>query len=100
MSDARELARFDGTKLVPSSSAAPSGQACNVMMTADLLGDYRDEIVCARTGASGKRQIVILTNPAPSRKDVTRTASREYRLWLARNLGGGYGSYYEWQPEE
>ena len=97
--DARELMQFDGTRLTPSASAAPSTQACSVIMVADLLGDYRDEIVCSRAGESGKRQIVILTSPTPSRKEITRTASREYRLWLARNIGAGYGSYFEWQPE-
>lgn len=97
--DARELARFDGAKLTPASAPAPSAAACNVIMVGDLLGDYRDEIVCSRPGEGGRRQIVILTNATPSRKEITRTASREYRLWLARNLGAGYGSYFEWQPE-
>ena len=23
-----------------------------------------------------------------------------YRLWLARNMGGGYGSYYEYELHE
>ena len=32
-----------------------------------------------------------------AKKAITRTASREYREWLAKNLGGGYGSYFEWQ---
>ncbi|HRJ21762.1 MAG TPA: hypothetical protein PLF84_22160, partial [Bryobacteraceae bacterium] len=96
---ARELARFDGAKLTPASAPAPSAAACNVIMVGDLLGDYRDEIVCSRPGEGGRRQIVILTNATPSRKEITRTASREYRLWLARNLGAGYGSYFEWQPE-
>lgn len=97
--DARELARFDGAKLIPSTVAAPSGEPCSVIMVADLVGDYRDEIVCSRAAEGGRRQIVILTNATPSRKEITRTASREYRLWLARNLGAGYGSYFEWQPE-
>jgi rhamnogalacturonan endolyase len=98
-SDATRLAAFDGTRVLETPGAGPSGQACRVMMTADLLGDYRDEIVCSRRGAAGKMQIVILTNTAPGRAEITRTASREYRLWLARNLGAGYGSYFEWQPE-
>ncbi len=36
-------------------------------------------------------------DPVNSRQ-ITRTASREYRLWLARNMGGGYASYFEWEP--
>lgn len=40
--------------------------------------------------------ILVLTNTAPlERRAVTRTASRQYRLWMARNMGGGYPSYFE-----
>jgi hypothetical protein len=47
-----------------------------------------------------KRSLFVYTNTEPiERRDVTRTASREYRLWLARNFGGGYRSYFEWEPE-
>ncbi|MCW5982006.1 MAG: SUMF1/EgtB/PvdO family nonheme iron enzyme [Bryobacteraceae bacterium] len=97
--DALELAWFEGGKLAPAGAPAPSETACRVIMTADLLGDFRDEIVCSRKDAEGRTQVVILTNTEAGRKEVTRTASREYRLWLSRNLGGGYGSYFEWQPE-
>jgi hypothetical protein len=47
-----------------------------------------------------KRSLFVYANTEPiERRDVTRTASREYRLWLARNFGGGYRSYFEWEPE-
>jgi hypothetical protein len=63
-------------------------------MTADLAGDFRDEVVCVSEG-----KVMVFTNIDPvDRREITRTASREYRLWLARNLGGGYGSYFEWEP--
>jgi hypothetical protein len=43
--------------------------------------------------------LFVYTNTDPlDRREVTRTASHEYRLWLARNLTGGYGSYFEWEP--
>jgi hypothetical protein len=29
---------------------------------------------------------------------LSRTQPREYRLGLARNMGGGYASYFEWEP--
>ena len=35
------------------------------------------------------------TEPIAKRK-ITRTASREYWPWLARNRGGGYASNFEW----
>ena len=49
----------------------------------------------------GRPVVRIYTNPAPiTRREVTRLADREYRMWLARNLGAGYGQYFEWQPKE
>lgn len=44
--------------------------------------------------------MLVYTNVEPiGRREVTRTASREYRLWIARNGGAGYTSYFEWEPE-
>ncbi len=43
--------------------------------------------------------VFVYTNIEPlAQRGVTRTGDREYRLWLARNMGGGYASYFEWQP--
>jgi hypothetical protein len=97
--DARELARFDGKQVSAVAGEAPSSVPCRFVMSADLLGDYRDEIVCAMRGEQGREVFRVLTNTGPAgRREVTRTASREYRLWLARNIGGGYASYFEWEP--
>ncbi len=96
--DSTAVHRFDGKQLQPLTGAAPSTASCRFVMSADLLGDYRDEIVCATRNEDGSETFHILTNGAmPEGKQVTRTASREYRLWLARNIGAGYASYFEWQ---
>jgi hypothetical protein len=43
--------------------------------------------------------VFIYTNTEPlNQRGVTRLADREYRVWVARNIGGGYPSYFEWQP--
>ncbi len=92
-SDGKRLGRFDG-KSVQEIGAGPNeaGSSCNI--TADLAGDYRDEVVCISSAG-----VFVYTNLDPlNKRDVTRTANREYRLWLARNMGGGYASYFEWQP--
>ena len=68
-------------------------------MVADIAGDYRDEVVCIGPGPQGGQAVFVYTNIEPlSRREITRTASREYRLWMARNIGGGYRSYFEWEP--
>jgi outer membrane protein assembly factor BamB len=93
---AAQIARFDGKSVAPLAGVQPNAAGkgnCN--MTADLAGDYRDEIVCVQDG-----KVIVLSNIEPTEsRAVTRTASREYRLWLAHNMGGGYPSYFEWEPE-
>ena len=98
--DGRRLARFTGKAVEPLPLKGPnemeSGR-CN--MTADLAGDFRDEVICTAPGKNGAPAVYIYTNTEPIQKrEVTRLANREYRMWLARNLGAGYGSYFEWQP--
>ncbi|MCW5964078.1 MAG: SUMF1/EgtB/PvdO family nonheme iron enzyme [Bryobacterales bacterium] len=96
--DSTAVHRFEAMRLQPIAGAAPSATPCRFVMSADLLGDYRDEVVCATRNDDGSEVFHILTNGAmPEGRQLTRTASREYRLWLARNIGAGYASYFEWQ---
>ncbi len=96
--DGKQLMKFNGQGLEPADPPAPQG--CRVLMAADLLGDYRDEVVC-ETRSEGRTTVLVLANTsaAPDRA-VTRTGSREYRLWLSRNMGAGYASYFEWEDGE
>jgi rhamnogalacturonan endolyase len=87
-----QLGRFDGSGVTPI-PGAPNTQGGSCNMTADLVGDYRDEIVCI-----SKNRVLVYTNTEVNQtRGVTRTGNREYRLWLARNMGGGYQSYFEWE---
>jgi hypothetical protein len=99
--DGRKLGRFTGKGVEPLPLAGPNESgAGSCQMVADLAGDYRDEAVCMGTTKDGAQALFVYTNTEPiERRDLTRTASREYRLWLARNFGGGYPSYFEWEPE-
>jgi rhamnogalacturonan endolyase len=93
------LGRFNGTGVtpLPGPGPNPSGGSCN--MVADLAGDYRDEVVCSGKTKDGAPAVFVYTNIEPAaRREVTRMASREYRIWVARNMGGGYPSYFEWEP--
>ena len=93
--DAARIGRFNGktVDVLPGVRANDAGKgSCN--MTADLAGDYRDEVVCV-----ADNKVLVFSNLEPAqRREVTHTASREYRLWMARNMGGGYPSYFEWEP--
>ena len=68
-------------------------------MVADLVGDFPDEVVCFGKTKEGNPALFVFTNTEPIvKREVARTSGREYRLWMARNMGGGYPSYFEWQP--
>jgi len=96
----RQLARFTGSEVEPLPGAGPNELgAGGCSMVADLAGDYRDEVVCSARTKEGAPVIYVFSNLEPiNKREVTRTASREYRLWMARNMGGGYASYFEWEP--
>jgi len=93
----RELGSFDGKTILTRPGPNPGEGGCP--MVADLAGDFRDEVVCFGSTGEGAAAVLVYSNIEPlARREVTRTAGREYRLWMARNMGGGYASYFEWQP--
>jgi rhamnogalacturonan endolyase len=96
----KRLARFNGNAVeaIPGPGPNKAGRGrCG--MVADLAGDFRDEVICMGATEEGTRAVLVYTNIKPiENREVTRTADREYRLWMARNMGGGYASYFEWQP--
>jgi hypothetical protein len=95
----KKLNRFNGKEFVPLDDPAPNEGGGRVIVSADLCGDFRDEIVTSEL-ADGRPVVKIYTNVTPiARRETTRLADREYRMWLARNLGAGYGQYFEWQPK-
>jgi rhamnogalacturonan endolyase len=99
--DGRRIGRFNGNGIDMLEGVSPNGSGGgNCSMVGDLAGDYRDEVVCTGKTAEGNPAVFVYTNIDPiRRREVTRTASREYRLWIARNMTGGYPSYFEWQAE-
>jgi rhamnogalacturonan endolyase len=94
----RTIGRFNGKIIEPLPGSPNEGEG-SCVMAADLAGDYRDEIVCIGRNSEGKQAVMVYSNTAEAPgRDVTRTANREYSVWLARNIGGGYAAYFEWQP--
>ena len=93
----RSLGDFDGRAVVPIENgrlALP--ERSSVLMTADLYGDFRDELVVSTTRPDGGRAIAVVAAVHPvSRKYVMASDSLDYRLWLGRNMGGGYRSVYD-----
>jgi formylglycine-generating enzyme required for sulfatase activity len=93
----KSIGDFDGQKVVPAAAMKPVLPAGGgVMMVADLYGDFRDELVLWTTEADGRRSVTVVTATQPIEKRyVTPTERLDYRLWLGRNMGGGYRSIYD-----
>ncbi len=97
--DGKRLGRFNGKDVTMLDQAGPNEGRGGCQMVADLAGDYRDEVVCTGQTAQGNPAVFVYSNLEPAaRREVSHTENREYRLWLARNMGGGYASYFEWEP--
>ena len=64
-------------------------------MVADLYGDFRDELVVLTADEKGDPVISVITATTPlGSRFLTPTETLDYRLWLGRNMGGGYPSVY------
>ena len=67
-------------------------------MVADLCGDFRDELVVGFRTQDGKDAIGIVTATNPvAKRYLAAWENLDYRLWVARNRGGGYASVYDRQ---
>jgi formylglycine-generating enzyme required for sulfatase activity len=98
--DGKSIGKFDGRQVVPMPGAAPNeaGRG-SVVMVADLAGDFRDEVVIAGPNGDGNFTVSIYSPTVPIRsRKVTRTSKHDYVMWMAHNLTGGYGSYFEPAP--
>jgi rhamnogalacturonan endolyase len=91
------IGNFDGKEVISNRDNQPIlPDNSRLLMVADLYGDFRDELILAVTDRGGKQSIQVLTATNPiKRKFFTQTSTLDYRLWLGRNMGGGYRSVYD-----
>ena len=90
------IGKFDGDKVIDLPEIKPNPiPNSSLLMVADLYGDFRDELVLSGQDANGVSQIIVVTATQPVDKAfIAPTEVRDYRLWLAHNMGGGYPSVY------
>ena len=95
--DDRRIGDFDGKQIVPAANNQPDLPSnSQVLMTADLYGDFRDELVLSVTDEDRKKCIAVAAaTHQTGQRYLTATESLDYRLWLGRNMGGGYKSVYD-----
>jgi rhamnogalacturonan endolyase len=91
------LSNFNGTVAVPVPGINPNPVVNSyILMVADLCGDFRDELVLGLRTKEGKDAIGIVTASNPvARRYLAAWEELDYRLWVARNRGGGYASIYD-----
>jgi rhamnogalacturonan endolyase len=96
------IGKFNGMEVVPLPGEIPNPVPnTSLLMVADLYGDFRGEMVVSGTDTDGRPAIMIITSPHPIEKRfLTPYQELEYRLWIARNRGGGYGSVHEYGLKE
>jgi outer membrane protein assembly factor BamB len=95
------LGNYDGKNIIPVKGVIPNPIPNSSIIfgnfVADLCGDFRSEIIISATDTDGRKAIMIITAPeSVDKRYVTPREDIEYRLWLSRNMGGGYGSVFEY----
>lgn len=90
------LSNFDGEQAVVVPDVHPNPlQDSGLLMVADLYGNFRDELVLITTLEDGTKAATVVTSPeAIGKRYVAVSEDLNYRLWIGRNRGGGYGSDY------
>jgi rhamnogalacturonan endolyase len=92
----RLLGNFDGKGIVEVPDVHPNSiPDSQLLMTADLYGDFRDELVLSVQTEDNGRAVTVVTSTAPiSQRYLSACEVLDYRLWLGRNMGGGYKTTY------
>jgi formylglycine-generating enzyme required for sulfatase activity len=90
------IAKFNGKEAVEIQGSQPNSiPGTGFKMVADLYGDFRDELVVQKTGENGMPCILVLSSTESiDKRYISPAENLDYRLWLSRNMGGGYSSVY------
>jgi hypothetical protein len=94
------IGKYNGKEIVIMEGVVPNPVPNSHLVSnfvADLYGDFRSEMVISATDTDGRKAIMVITAPDPvGSRYVTPRDDLEYQLWLARNMGGGYSSVFEY----
>lgn len=95
----KTIGKFNGEQVIPTPGCIPNPVPnTNLIFTADLVGDFRSEMVVSGTDEDGRKTIMVITATDPITPTfVSPREDLDYRLWLARNKGGGYASIYDYE---
>ncbi len=93
------IGKFDGKTVIPITGEEPNPiKGSSLIMQADLYGDFRDELILQTPATNGRTSISIVTATTDMAKAlISAQEDLDYQLWLARNMGGGYRTYFEYR---
>lgn len=91
------IGNWNGREIIEKKGVQPNPVPnSSFIFAADLYGDFRDELVIQTKTSDGREAITVIAATEPvSKKYVAPAEDINYRLWLARNKGGGYASIFD-----
>ncbi len=91
------IGNYNGNDVIPIPEGQPQiPEQSHILMAADLYGDFRDELIVQTVDEDRNQFISVVTACEPSDEQyISQTETLDYRLWLGRNMGGGYRSVYD-----
>jgi rhamnogalacturonan endolyase len=91
------LGNWNGKEIIEEKGIQPNPVPnSSFIFAADLYGDFRDELVIQTKTADGREAIAIIAaTESVNKKYIAPAEDINYRLWLARNRGGGYASIFD-----
>jgi rhamnogalacturonan endolyase len=91
------IGQFNGKTVQDMAGVEPNAiPGSSFLMAADVCGDFRDELVLNIPLENGNSAIAVVAATTPVQEAyIAPIEYLDYRLWLARNMGGGYPSIYD-----
>lgn len=93
----RRIGRFNGATVDLIAEEQPNPiQHSSLLMQVDLCGDFRDELVVKAKARNGAPVLCVVTAVTMLPKAaVSPLHDLNYQLWIGRNMGGGYQTFYD-----
>ena len=90
------IGNYNGSEIVPLNEIPNFPEGGKLLMAADLYGDIRDELVFLVQPEIGSSYVAVVSaNHKLDKWYVSPSQSLNYKLWIARNMGGGYKSVFQ-----
>ena len=95
--EGRFIGKWNGKEIVEIPGITPNHiPGSRFIFSADICGDFRDELVITAKTEDGRDAVTVITSTEPiHKKYIAPSEDINYKLWMARNKGGGYASIFD-----